>query len=209
MKIFAEKGEWVPKKVRWKFVALFIGGGCLLFSGANLADETPLPPEQGYMLIRVSLNHRERVGTLAMTNVDTNQVVRCRTDSFEPAGSNGWMTLVAMPTGRYFWSEYETSSGTGVEAVRNLNPMYKRTSPGSASDTFEIVPGAVNYVGDWTMRVLPSQRAGLDPIIEYDKSTLERYLEQYPEHANKYEIYLSVMGKEAISLQELAKLTDE
>lgn len=84
MKIFAEKGEWVPKKVRWKFVTLFIGGGCLLFSRANLADETPLPPEQGYMLIRVSLNQGERVGTLAMTSVETNQVVRCRTNSFKP-----------------------------------------------------------------------------------------------------------------------------
>lgn len=209
MKIFAEKGEWVPKKVRWKFVALFIGGGCLLFSGANLADETPLPPEQGYMLIRVSLNQGERVGTLAMTSVETNQVVRCRTNSFKPTGSNGWMALVAMPTGRYFWNEYETSYGTGVGAVRNLNQMHKRKSPGSASDTFEIVPGVVNYVGDWTMHILPPQWAQLDPIIEYDKSTLERYLEQYPEHANKYEIYLSVMGKEAISLQELAKLTDE
>lgn len=161
------------------------------------------------MLIRVSLNQGERVGTLAMPSVETNQVVRCRTNSFKPTGINGWMALVAMPTGRYFWSEYETSYGTGVEAVRNLNQMHKRKSPGSASDTFEIVPGVVNYVGNWTMRVVPLQRARLNPIIEYDKSTLERYLVQYPEHANQYEIYLSVMGKAAISLQELANIMDE
>ena len=209
MKIFAGIGRWIPAQMWRNFLVLFIGSGCLLISVANFADEAPLPSEQGYMLIRISLNQGERVGTLAMSNVDTNQVVRCRTDSFESAGSNGWMALVAMPTGRYFWSEYETSYGTGVEAVRNLNQMYKRKSPGSASDTFEIVPGVVNYVGDWTMRVVPSQRARLDPIIEYDKSTLERYLAKYPEYANQYQIYLSVMGKAAISLQELAKITEE
>ncbi len=209
MRSIAGNGRWLPKKMWRNFLALFISCGCLLFSGAILADEAALSSEQGYMLIRISLTQGERVGTLAMSNVDTNQVIRCRTNSFEPAGSNGWMALVAMPTGRYFWSEYEARYGTGVEAVRNLNQMYKRKSPGSASDTFEIVPGVVNYVGDWTMRVVPSQRARLDPIIEYDKSTLERYLEEYPEHSNKYEIYLSVMGKAAISLQELAKITEE
>jgi len=209
MKIFAGNGRWLPTKIWRNFFVLFIGSGCVLISSANFADEAPLPSDQGYMLIRIGLNRGESVGTLAMSNVDTNEVIRCRTDSFEPAGSNGWMALVVMPSGRYFWSEYEASLGTGVEAVRNLNQMYKRKSPGSASDTFEIVPGVVNYVGDWTMRVLPSQRGRLEPIIAYDKSTLERYLLQYPEHANQYQIYLSVMGKAAISLQELAKIMEE
>ena len=208
MKKTAGKCKSVPTKIWWKFLAPITTGICILFSGTSLAEDAPLLSDQGYMLIRVSLNQGERVGTLSMSNVDTNEVVRCRTDSFESAGSNGWMALVAMPTGRYFWSEYETSLGTNVEAARNLSQMHKRKSPGSASDTFEIVPGVVNYVGDWTMRVVASQRAPLDPIIEYDKSTLERYLAQYPEHANKYEIYLSVMGKAAISLQELAKITE-
>ena len=98
---------------------------------------------------------------------------------------------------------------SGVEAVRKLNQMHKRDAPGSADDSFEIVPGVVNYIGDWNMRIVPSQRAQLDPIIEYEKSTLERYLAEYPEHATRYEIYLSIMGKKAISLQELAKITEE
>lgn len=208
MKKTAGTGKSVPTRMWWTLLVPITAGLCTLLSGVSLADDAPLQSDQGYMLIRVSLNLGERVGTLAMSNVDTDEVIRCRTDSFKSAGSNGWMALVAMPVGRYFWSEYETSLGTNVEAARNLSQMHKRKSPGSASDTFEIVPGVVNYVGDWTMRVVASQRAQLDPIIEYDKSTLERYLAQYPEYANKYEIYLSVMGKAAISLQELAKITE-
>jgi len=202
------KDKSVAMKMWRKFLIAIAAGICTSFAGASLADDVPLSSDQGYMLIRISLNMGERVGTLAMSNVDTNQVIRSRTKSFEVAGSNAWMALVAMPTGRYFWSEYETTLGTNVEATRNLSQMHRRKSPGSASDTFEIVPGVVNYVGDWTMPVVASQQAQLDPFIEYDKSTLERYLAQYPEHANKYEIYLSVMGKAAISLQELAKITE-
>jgi hypothetical protein len=195
--------------LRRQLFALILAGSCLLFSEVNLADEALLTSGQGYMLIRLNLNQGERVATLAMSNVDTDQIVRCRTKSFVPAGSNRWMALVAMPGGRYFWSEYESIYGSGVEAVRKLNQMHKRDAPGSAGDSFEIVPGVVNYVGDWNMRIVPSQRAQLDPIIEYDKSTLERYLADYPEHATRYEIYLSIMGKKAISLQELADIAEE
>jgi len=209
MKIFKETGTWMPPLMRRAILVLVVSSGCQLFSGATLADDELLSSGHGYMLIRIKLNQGERVGTFAMSNVDTKQQTRWRTDSFELAGSNSWMALVALPQGRYFWSEYETSYGTGVENVRNLNQMYKRNTPGSADDTFEIVSGMINYAGDWTMRVVPSQRARLDPIIEYDKSTLERYIEQYPELANKHEIYLSVMGKEAISLSELANITKE
>jgi hypothetical protein len=193
----------------WRnFLIAITAGICTSFAGASLADDVPLSSDQGYMLIRISLNKGERIGTLAMSNVDTKEVIRSRTKSFEMSGSNAWMALVAMPSGRYFWSEYETSFGSSTDSARNSSQMYRRTSPGSASDSFEIVPGVVNYVGDWTMPVVASQQAKLDPFIEYDKSTLERYLAQYPEHANKYEIYLSVMGKAAISLQELAKITN-
>jgi hypothetical protein len=208
MKKTASKGKSVPAKMWWKFLVSTSAGICILFSGAILADEAPLQSDQGYMLIRISLNKGERIGTLAMSNVDTNEVVRSRTKSFVVSGPNAWMALVAMPSGRYYWSEYETTLGSSTDSARNSSQMYRRNLPGSASDTFEIVPGVVNYAGDWTMRVVASQRGQLDPIIEYDKSTLERYLAQYPEYANKYEIYLSVMGKAAISLQELAKITE-
>jgi hypothetical protein len=181
----------------------------MFFPGDNLADEAQLPLDHGYMLIRVKLALRERVVVLEMSDVDRKHVIRIHADSFEPAGINAWMALVAMPIGRYFWSAYEPIFGTGLEVGQDLNQRHRRSAPGSPGDTFEIVSAAINYVGDWEMRVISSQQGRLDPVIVFDKSTLERYLEQYPEHANRYEIYLSVMGKEAISLVELAKISNE
>ncbi len=190
-------------------LVLILGSSCLLFSSQSLADEPLLPSEHGYMLIRLKLTSRERVGILAMSNVDTNDAIRIRRKSFESVGVNAWMALVAMPNGRYFLSEYQPMFGIVGEEAQKLNRRHRRSAPGSASDTFEIVPGVVNYVGDWTMRVETSRRRGLNPIVEFNKSTLERYVTQYPEYSNKYEIYLSVMGQEAISLDELAKTTEE
>jgi hypothetical protein len=157
------------------------------------------------MLIRLILTPRERVNVLAMSNVDTNQVIKIRRKSFESAGINVWIALVPMPNGRYFMSEYEPMFGTLGEEAQSLDRRHVRSAPGTASDTFEIVPGVVNYVGDWEMRVESSRRMQLNPIVEFEKSTLERYLTQYPEYSNQYQIYLSPMGQKAISLDELAK----
>ncbi len=195
--------------LRRAILLLVFSSGCLFFSGPILADEAVLPSDHGYMLIRLKLTSREKVGKLSMTNVDTNHVIRIRTQLYEPAGANRWIALVAMPYGRYFWSEYEANYGVGSDAGQSLDPIHRRRSPGSASDTFEIAPGVINYVGDWNMRVVSSRRHQLIPVIEFDKSTLELYVTQYPEYANKYEIYLSPMGKKAISLRELAKNKSE
>jgi len=144
-------------------LALILGSSCLLFSSQSLADEPLLPSEHGYMLIRLNLTSRERVGILAMFNVDTNDAIRIRRKSFESVGVNAWMALVAMPNGRYFLSEYQPMFGIVGEEAQKLNRRHRRSAPGSASDTFEIVPGVVNYVGDWTMRVEPSRRGGAEP----------------------------------------------
>jgi len=186
---------------------LVLSGSLLPLAPPLMADETVLPPDHGFMLIRFKLNPTEKIATFAISNVDTDEEVKIGTRSFLTAGANAWMAIVPAPPGRYFWSEFESIYGTGVEASRNLNQGVRRTAPGSASDSFEIVSGVVNYVGDWQMRRLQSQKARLDAVIEFDKSTLERYVADYAELANKYEIYLSMMGKEAISLDELAKLT--
>jgi hypothetical protein len=159
------------------------------------------------MLIRFILNPTEKVSTFAVSNVDTREATKLGASSFQPAGTNAWMALATIPPGRYYWSEFESIFGSGVESARNLNQGVRRTAPGSASDTFEIVAGVVNYVGDWQMRVRPSQKARLDAIVQFDNSTLQRYLADYAEIANTYEIYLSMLGKEAISLGELAKMT--
>jgi hypothetical protein len=184
---------------------LILGSGCLIPSRPNLADEAPLPSDNGYMLIRLKLTSRERVDTIVMSNVDTNDVIRIRGNSFEQAGLNAWIALVAMPNGRYFLSEYQPMFGIASEEEKHLNRRFRWSAPDSATDTFEIVPGVVNYAGDWELRVEWSSRIEMNPIIEFDKSTLERYLIQYPENSNRYKIYLSPMGEKAISLDELVK----
>lgn len=191
--------------------ALTLGIGCLSFSSPNLAEEEQLPPDHGYMLIRLKLDSGERVGLLRMHDVDTDHVVTIRQESFRKAGLNTWIALVAMPNGRYFYSEYLPTYGPRVWEVKN----FPRSGPGSASDTFEVVSGVVNYVGDWRMRNEmqidsslrrhSSFRRQLNPIVELSNSTLERYVTQFPEYSRKYEIYLSAMGKEARPLDELVK----
>ncbi len=58
------------------------------------------------------------------------------------------------------------------------------------------------------MRVATSGRRRLNPVVQYDKATLERYVTEYPQLVNEHPIYLSMMGKAAISLQELAKIIE-
>lgn len=186
---------------------------CLLLTSPALPDELAsdavLPADHGYLLIRVAVNRKERISIFAFRNVDTNDEVRLRMRSFEAAGASAWMALVAVPSGRYFWSEYAPTFGIGVEDAQEIDQIYARGAPGDASDSFEIVSGVVNYVGDWKMRVVSTARRRLEPVIQYNTSTLERYVEQYPELAGQYEIYMSMMGKAAISLNELAKILEE
>ena len=187
---------------------LIHGIACLALTSLALADEMALPDGHGYMLIRVLVNPRERVAMLSMMNVDTEVAVAMNLDSFKPAGSNAWMALVAIPPGRYFWSMYEPSYGLGSSEARSLRANFRRSASGSADDTFEIAANAVNYVGDWRMRIESTGRRRPQPDIEYDASTLQRFVAEYPGLAGKYEIYLSAMGKAAMSLQELAKILE-
>ena len=187
--------------------------GCILPTAPALPDEVAsdavLPADHGYLLIRVSVNRKERINVFAFRNVDTNDEVRLNHRSFVAAGSSAWMALVSAPTGRYFWSEYAPTFSIAVENDQQLGQTYARTAPKSADDSFEIAAGAVNYVGDWRMKVVSTARRRLEPAIQYNTSTLERYVEQYPELAGRYEIYMSMMGKAAISLNELAKILED
>ena len=183
---------------------------CLMVSTPALPNEVTgeaaLPPDHGYMLIHVGVSQRERINIFAFTDVDTKHEVKTRMKSFRSVGVNAWMALVAVPSGRYFWSKYEAVANSSVEGFRNLDSLFRRSAPSSADDSFEIVSGVVNYVGNWRMRVVSSDRRRIDPIISYETSTLQRYVEEYPELANKHQVYVSMMGKAAISLDELAKI---
>ena len=161
-----------------KALAVSVIANSLLFFGPSFADESLLAEDRGYMLIRVKLTTRERVRLLEMSNTETNDVVKLRTDSFQRAGTNAWMALVSMPRGRYFWSEYESIYGIDPSDTQAFPLRHVRSSPRTASDTFEIVPGVINYVGDWKRRGVSSQRYRRDPIIEYDVVTVTRCVER-------------------------------
>ena len=182
----------------------------LMVSSPALADEVTgeadLLPDHGYMLIHVDVNQRERINVFSFTDVDTKHEVKTRMKSFRSVGVNAWMALLAVPSGRYFWSEYEAIANSSVEGSRNLDSLFGRSAPSSADDSFEIVSGVVNYVGDWRMHVVSSNWRRIHPIISYETSTLQRYIEEYPELANEHQVYVSMMGKAAISLDELAKI---
>lgn len=200
-------------RARNKSPATLLTLACLLLSlpalpATAVAEET-LPSGHGYMLIRVEVNHSERISRFAFTQVDTKEETLIHMDAFTAAGATAWMAVVAAPAGRYYWSEYESIYGIAIAQTRDFDHTYRRTAPGSADDTFEIVTGVVNYIGDWMMRVVASERSSrLEPIIGYEKSTLERYVTEYPELVNEYPIFLSMMGKAAISLDEMAKIIE-
>ncbi len=172
----------------------------------EVTDEANLPADHGYMLIHVGVNQRERINVFSFTDVDTKHEVKMRMESFRSVGVNDWMALVAVPSGRYFWSEYEAIANSSVEGSRNLDSLFGRRTPSSADDSFEIVSGGVNYVGNWRMHIVSSNRRRIEPIISYETSTLQQYVEEYPELANKHQVYVSMMGKAAISLDELVKI---
>ncbi len=182
---------------------------CLFVSSPNLADESPdeiaLQPGSGYLLIRVICPAGERIARLDMTNLETGAVITTRSDMYESAGQKAWMAMVAIPEGRYFWSEYEATYHVGLEQPR-LNRILKRGGPSSASGTFEIVPGVINYAGDWVMQLTHYKR---DPTISHKMETVERLVDRYPEHTKRYEIYLSMMDKKAISLKEFLNIVKE
>ncbi len=183
---------------------------CLMVSTPALPDEVTgeaaLPPDHGYMLIHVGVSQRERINVFSFKEVDTKHEIKTRMKSFRPVGLNAWMALVPAPSGLYYWSEYEAIASMSVEGFRDLDSLFGRNAPSSADDSFEIVSGVVNYVGNWRMRVVSSERRRIDPIISYETSTLQRYIEEYPELANKHQVYVSMMGKAAISLDELVKI---
>ena len=174
---------------------------CLFVSSPNLAEQSPdeiaLSPGYGYLLIRVICPDRERIARFEMTNLDTGDVIKTYSRRDKSAGPNAWMSLVAIPQGHYFLSAYEPRYPYRGEreVLLNIQP-FRLKAPSSASGTFEIVPGVVNYVGDWTMRVGVNRRK-LKIGLNYRLKTLERLVDRYPEYDNRYEIYLSVMGKKA------------
>ena len=187
---------------------------CLFVSSPNLAEESPdetaLQPGYGYLLLRIIVTGDQRVAKFEMTNLDTGDVIRTNSDMYRSAGRSAWMCLVTMPGGRYFWSKYEPDYRIGLEQSRNVDRPFGQNAPSSASDTFEIVAGVINYVGDWTIRITQGVLSREWSVkVNPNVKTLERLVDRYPEYTDRYGIYLSMMGKKAISLLEFQKIVEE
>jgi len=195
-----------------------------LISSPGLAEEpdygAPLQTGHGYLLIRISGVDGERVEKFEFTNQDSGYVVTMRTNVCKPAGQRARMCMVISPPGRYFWSKYEVEYRIRLEPSTIQDPPITREGPSTASDTFEIVPGVINYIGDWEMRITGGDYYKADDIsstvtrrwsvdIRQNTKTLERLFEEFPDYANRYEIYLSMMGKQAISLREFLSIVQE
>ena len=174
-------------------------------SAQESAGEISLAPGNGYLLIRLDFPSGDQIGNLDFTNVETGETINTRSEMYVAAGLNSWMGLISMPEGRYFCSRFDNLYRIGLEESRFGTSRRKR-SPSTASDTFQIVPGAINYAGDWTMQFATDR---LNPGVRLNNETLQRLIERFPDHTRRYEIYLSMMGKQAISLAAFLELVNE
>ena len=161
-----ESHNWyyrISLAVKYMYTKIRQTGLCLLFGIACFVIPTPAPADiaalsegQGYLLIRVQTNPRERVRQFFMADIDSETVVAMRIDDFLDVGSSAWMAVVPAPKGRYYLSVYEPFYDKGTPIGRNLNQIHRRFAPDSADETFEIEAGVINYVGDWKMRLIAS-----------------------------------------------------
>ena len=201
------------KTSNFKHLGLLCLFASSIFSSAIAAEPTdgiePLPGF-GYLFIRILGSRDERVPRIEFSNLDSEYVAITRSDKCQSAGPNAWACLEMLPPGRYFWSKYQSDHRIGMERSTNQDPVIRREVPSSKSDSFEIVADVVNYVGDWNMKLTElseSRRWSMD--VRQNSQTIGRLYELYPETANRYEIYLSMMGKKAISLQEFLKIMEK
>jgi len=182
---------------------------CVFFVLPCYADD----PADGFLLIRMTEADNEAVANLDLTNVDTGAVVEIRSNKCSKGGVSSRICLVPATAGRYFWTRFEMifrlrGARSAVEA-----PGIRRTSPGSSEDSVEIVAGAISYIGDWRLddgdvwnSHSHQRRYSVD--IRQNFEALQQFYEHFPDEAANYEIYLSMLGKEAISLRDFLKLVE-
>ena len=133
------------------------------------------------------------------------------------------MCLVIAPAGRYFWSHYEAQYFVRMEPSKIQDPAINRDKPSSPDDTFEIAPDVLNYIGDWEVdyssgsvdpralrhagTIMAQRKWDIDIAVE--PSSISMIFDVFPDFTDRYEISLSMMGKEAISLAEFIRLVQD
>ena len=183
---------------------------CFLNSISGLADDTA----DGHLLIRINEVHSEAIARIDLTHVDTGAIVKIRSNTCSEGGVNSRVCLVPAPAGRYFWSRFEfVYKLRGAQSYLD-GPGLRRTAPGSSHDSVEIIAGAINYIGDWELDDVVKQgalfrRQNYSVDIHQNPKTLQLFYERFPDAAAEYEVYLSMLGKSAISLRDFLKLVEQ
>ena len=201
-----------PKNRNFKTV-LFLCLGYLFVSSSIVAEESPgesaLQSGFGFLLIRVIGTRDERVGIFELTNLDTGDVIKTKSNMYKWSRPTAGICLVAVPAGRYFWSAYQPDYHYGL--WRLDSSRWDAKSPRTSNDLFEIVPEVINYAGDWTIEMsrLTDMKVRISIDVSFDIETLESAVDLYPEYANAREFYLSMRGKKAISLVEFQRIVEE
>ena len=88
-------------------------------------------------------------------------------------------------------------------------PPIARTAV-AADDIFEVRAGTVNYVGDWDLKSDWGRTGGMLKIdVTYEFAVFENALEHFPEHLRKYGVFISMKGRQAISLTDFLEIVKQ
>lgn len=185
---------------------------------AAIAGAVPLNAQDmgfGYIVVRLTNANPERIAKFEWTHHESGYVVKVDSSECEPAGADARMCLVLAMPGRYFWSRYQTVSRFRMEDSLVQEPPMVREAPDSPSDTFEVVPAAINYIGDWEMKKnsvsysTMSMRHQFKVDVVQNANSLKKIYTVFPDMANRHDLYLSMMGKQAISIEQFLKIVNQ
>jgi hypothetical protein len=150
---------------------------------------------------RFEIDERDRI---VFKNYETGESFSVRLRTPYSAGTNAYLSLVSAAKGHYICDEFVTNYSMPKPCPEQLG----RTAV-SKDDIFEVKSGVINYVGDWDATdFLRWGRSAEFPEIDvtYDMASIEKARAHFSAQMGKYEVFISYKGKQAISLNDLAKL---
>ncbi|MEL7185662.1 MAG: hypothetical protein AAFN50_04395 [Pseudomonadota bacterium] len=192
--------------IKWfAIVAMLLGAQSLRAQDGGL----------GYVAVRLTNANPERIAKFEWTNHESGFVVKVDSSDCKPAGADARMCIVPATPGRYYWSRYQTISRFRLEDSLVQEPPMEREGPDSPQDTFEVVPAAINYIGDWEMKKNSVTYSTMSPRHQFkvdvvqNANSLSKIYTLFPELANTNDLYLSMMGKQAISIERFLEIVKQ
>lgn len=172
----------------------------LLLTEISDADDIPsdiaLEEGYGYVLVYLYGQDDRSVKRLRMRNVETGETRTAIATRRSARGPAYWLEVVAVPAGKYYWSTVQLG-------FRN-SPNYDFDEPGKSNHVFEVVPGVVTYIGDW---LIDGEWLSGEPRVPttHNMQTLRDFAEKFPRHAEYFDLWLSVEGREPFSVDDLPR----